>query len=191
MDNNNAKALTAVVIDAEYADAVAADLAAHFERELKRRIPPADVCDWLTCLVLDAGLRPGEHEINVSWLHEAATSRMQRMAVQGAAYAFSPLRFGNALGTFSLNAYPVETELTDKAAFFKESVQALAAMEQVERILLVPDTETYGSMLLEAVPPQKNVTLFVMNPVPHGRCRVEHLGYSLTHALGVRGEELA
>lgn len=119
MDNNNAKALTAVVIDAEYADAVAADLAAHFERELKRRIPPADVCDWLTCLVLDAGLRPGEHEINVSWLHEAATSRMQRMAVQGAAYAFSPLRFGNALGTFSLNAYPVETELTDKAAFSK------------------------------------------------------------------------
>lgn len=191
MDNNNAKALTAVVIDAEYADAVAADLAAHFARELKRRIPPADVCDWLTCLVLDAGLRPGAHEINVSWLHEAATPRLRSMAVQGAAYDFSPLCFNNALGAFCLNAYPVETELTDKAAFFRESVLALAAMERVERILLVPGAEVGGSELLADVPPQTNVTLFMMSPAPAGSGRVEHLGYSLTHALGVRGEELA
>lgn len=114
---NEKKALTALVIDAEYVDAVAFDFIVNFERMLGRRVQQADLCDWLTCLSLDGGLRPGEHEINVSWLHEAGTSKLQNMAIPEGDYAFQHVAYHNSLGNFVLNAYPVEEELTTKADF--------------------------------------------------------------------------
>lgn len=189
---NEKKALTALVIDAEYVDAVAFDFIVNFERMLGRRIQQADLCDWLTCLSLDAGLRPGEeHEINASWLHEAHTPKLQNWALQEGEYVFQHVEYHNSLGNFELNAYPVETELTNKADFFVESLRVLAGMENVERILLVPDFDSYGKQLLSAIPDQKDVTLFVMEPFKDRRCYVENLGYSLAHALGIKGEELS
>lgn len=188
---NEKKALTALVIDAEYVDAVAFDFIVNFERMLGRRVQQADLCDWLTCLALDGGLRPGEHEINVSWLHEAGTSKLQNMAIPEGDYAFQHVAYHNSLGNFVLNAYPVEEELTTKADFFVESVNALGAMEDVEKILLVPDFDSYGKQILPAIPTRKDVTLFVMEPFKDRRCYVENLGYSLAHALGIKGEELS
>lgn len=188
---NEKKALTAVVIDAEYVDALAFDFIVNFERMLGRRIQQADLCDWLTCLALDGRLRPGEHEINVSWLHEAGTSKLQNMAIPEGDYAFQHVAYHNSLGNFVLNAYPVEEELTTKADFFVESVNALGAMEDVEKILLVPDFDSYGKQILSAIPTGKDVTLFVMEPFKDRRCYVENLGYSLAHALGIKGEELS
>ena len=47
-----------ILVDAEYVDKVAFDLIVNFERMLGRRIPQADMAQWLECIALDGGLRP-------------------------------------------------------------------------------------------------------------------------------------
>lgn len=56
---------TVVLVDADYLDTLALDLIENFGRMLNRRIPSADLCHWVDCVLLDGGLRPGKNEVQV------------------------------------------------------------------------------------------------------------------------------
>ena len=56
--NNTKWSEIVILVDAEYVDKVAFDLIVNFERMLGRRIPQADMAQWLECIALDGGLRP-------------------------------------------------------------------------------------------------------------------------------------
>ena len=49
-----------ILVDADYVDRVAFDLTVNFERMLMRRIPRADLAQWLVCVALDGSPYGGE-----------------------------------------------------------------------------------------------------------------------------------
>ena len=59
-----------ILIDADYVDKVAFDLIVNFERMLGRRVPQADMAQWLEYVALDGGLREGQHQTQVVLLHQ-------------------------------------------------------------------------------------------------------------------------
>ena len=64
-----------ILVDADYVDKVAFDLTVNFERMLGRRIPQADMAQWLECVALDGGLREGDHKTQVVLLHKHKRKR--------------------------------------------------------------------------------------------------------------------
>ena len=66
-----------ILVDADYVDKVAFNLIVNFERMLGRRIPQADMARWLECIALDGGLRKGDHETQVVFIHQKAKTEME------------------------------------------------------------------------------------------------------------------
>ena len=62
--NNTKWSETVILVDTEYVDKVAFDLTVNFERMLGRRIPQADIAQWLEYIALDGGLRPQPSDIS-------------------------------------------------------------------------------------------------------------------------------
>ena len=59
-----------ILVDAEYAEAVAGRLRSHYAEVLGREVPRLDMADWLTCCALDSGLQQGNNEVQVCIFHQ-------------------------------------------------------------------------------------------------------------------------
>ena len=66
-----------ILVDADYVDKVAFNLIVNFERMIGRRIPQADMARWLECIALDGGLRNGNHQTQVVFIHQKAKTEME------------------------------------------------------------------------------------------------------------------
>ena len=99
---------TVVLVDADYLDTLALDLIENFGRMLNRRIPSADLCHWVDCVLLDGGLRPGKNEVQVHFLHSKEKDTLQYFQPSRFADDINGLSFDDNLGHISLFAFPVE-----------------------------------------------------------------------------------
>mgnify|MGYP006988875020 FL=1 len=185
-----------ILVDADYVDKVAFDLTVNFERMIGRRIPQADMAQWLECVALDGGLRPADddqkmdrRQIQVVLLHKQ--SKMDNFT-PGSFAELDGKAFTGRLGEFLLSCVPVE-ELTTTDDLFVDSMQIIANAEEVKRLIVVPNAEQIYSKVREGLrhaDPDKHVTVLAMQPMEGGNFRQEILGYSLMAALGIRSEEL-
>ena len=66
-----------ILVDAEYADAVAGRLRNHYAQVLGREMPRLDLADWLTCCALDCGLQQGENNVEVCIFHESGKEELE------------------------------------------------------------------------------------------------------------------
>ena len=200
--NNEKWSKTVILVDADYVDKVAFDLIVNFERMLGRRILQADMAQWLECVALDGGLRPQKSDIKpqtsdlkpqtsiqVVLLHKQA--KMENFA-PGSFAELDGKAFTGPLGEFLISCVVVE-DLTTMDDLFIDSLQVLANAEEVNRLIVVPDSEHIYNKVREAlrqVDPDKHITVLSMQPMPNGQFRQEILGYSLMAALGIKSEEL-
>jgi len=179
-----------ILVDADYIDKTAFDLIVNFERMLGRRIPPADLARWLECVALDGGLREGNHQTQVVFLHRK--NRLQMENFQPGAFAeLDGKAFSGPLGEFLISCVVVE-EMVTIDDLFCDSLQVIANAAEVNRLMVVPDAEHIYNKVREALrqtDPDKHVTVFSMQPMTSGNFRQEILGYSLMAALGIRSEE--
>jgi hypothetical protein len=192
-----------ILVDADYVDKVAFDLIVNFERMIGRRIPQADMAQWLECVALDGGLRPlvseadrgerkdvsGERSVQVVLLHNR--SQMDNFA-PGSFAELDGKAFTGRLGEFLMSCVPVE-ELTTMDDLFVDSMQIIANAEEVKRMIVVPNAEEIFQKVREGLrhaDPDKHVTVLAMQPMEGGNFRQEILGYSLMAALGIRSEEI-
>ena len=184
-----------ILVDADYVDKVAFDLTVNFERMIGRRIPQADMAQWLECVALDGGLRPQTSDIS----HQTSI-QVVLLHKQGQMDNFTPGRFaeldGKAfegrLGEFLISCVQVE-ELTTMDDLFVDSMQVIANAEEVKRLIVVPDADHLYNKVREGLrhaDPDKHVTVLAMQPMEGGNFRQEILGYSLMAALGIRSEEI-
>lgn len=193
---------TVILVDADYVDGVAFDLTVNFERMLMRRIPQADLAQWLVCAALDGGcpLQPSK-EGEGTTTHSSQETQVIFLYRKPQMQNFSPGRLnedidGKAfcderLGEFLMSA--IKDEVPTGEDLFVECVTALVGNEVVERIVLVPDMERSGGALkalLAREGRKKEVTLLAMQPEAGRGFQSEILGYSLMQALGIRGDEL-
>ena len=180
-----------ILVDADYLDAVAFDLIVNFERMIGRRIPPADLCHWLDCIALDGGLKAGDNQIQVAFLHDKDKAAFDN--VRPASFAeLDGHAFKDALGEFQMSCCPVEP-IVSAADLFCESLAALFEAKEVERLMIVGNMEEYGDRvrsLCAKAERGKEVTLFAMQPQTGRGFYSEILGYSLMSDLGISHEEL-
>ncbi len=187
-----------IIADGDYADRVAFDLIVNYERMIGRRIPQADLAQWLGCLALDGGVRPKEgQEVQVVLVHSKEHRRMENFVPSAYDEEIDGQAFRDEqLGEFLLSATAVEELLVSRDDLFLDIVGTVLARNEVKRVMIVPDADT-GTLyddLRETIrrhdETEKSVTVFTMEPRQGGRFQQEMLGYSLTAALGVRADEL-
>lgn len=185
-----------IIADADYADRVAFDLIVNFERMLDRRIPQADLSQWLVDLALDGGLKPGEHETQVVLLHGKNTDRLENFSpsdydadLHGKAFK------DNSLGEFVINALPVEP-FTTKQDMLLDMVKTVLEHPEAHRVMIVPnaeDDDTWNMlrrMLRDVDDDERHITLFAMQPMEGGNFKQQILGYSLMNAMGITQAEI-
>ena len=184
-----------IIIDADYVDGVAFDLIVNFERIIGRHIPNADMARWLDCIALDGGIREGEHETQVIFIHGKDSDKMKNFQPGNFTEELDGKAFKDQLGEFMLSSYPVE-EVTSKADFIIDILKTAANHKDVKRIMVISNCDN-GEMpqlirtALRDADDEKRITVFAMQPVAGGNYRQEILGYSLMAALGIKSNEVA
>ncbi len=180
-----------ILIDADYIDNVVFNLTVNFERMLGRRIPKADLANWLDCIALDGGLQPAnEQNIQVIFLHNEETTLLDNFAPSHLANDINGKAFRDNMGEFSMETYSVKSDFTTKEDFYADTLQVLLDNEKVKNLMLIPDCETYAKKVVSTLKQnKKSVTLFAMEPQSGMGFMQQILGFSLTCALGVRSEE--
>ena len=182
-----------ILVDADYVDKVAFNLIVNFERMLGRRIPQADITRWIDCVALDGGIREGEHETQVIFLHSAKKSQLDNYN-PGKFEELSGKAFKDHLGEFLINAYPVE-DIVGSEQHFCDMLQLVSSQKEVKRVIVIPDSEQeyiYNKVraTLKQVDEEKRITLLAMQPMANWNFRQEILGYSLLAALGISSDEI-
>ncbi|MBO7590785.1 MAG: hypothetical protein J6T05_04230 [Prevotella sp.] len=195
--NNTKWSEIVILVDAEYVDKVAFDLTVNFERMLGRRIPQADMAQWLECIALDGGLRPTANSqkptatCQVVLIHDR--NRQQMDNFQPGKFAdLDGKAFSGQLGEFLISCVQVE-EMVTKDDLYVDSLQIIANAAEVKRLMVVADSDRIYNKVREALrqaDPDKHITVFAMQPMPNGNFRQEILGYSLMAALGIKSEEI-
>ena len=199
--NNTKWSETVILVDTEYVDKVAFDLTVNFERMLGRRIPQADIAQWLEYIALDGGLRPidrgeklevsGERTVQVVLLHDKKQQQLNNFLPS----KFADLdgkAFSGQLGEFLISCVQVE-EMVTKDDLYIDSLQIIANAAEVKRLMVVADSDRIYNKVREALrqtDPDKHITVFTMQPMTSGTFRQEILGYSLMAALGIKSAEL-
>ena len=195
--NNTKWSEIVILVDAEYVDKVAFDLTVNFERMLGRRIPQADMAQWLECIALDGGMRPQASEsqtqtsIQVVLIHDKKRQQMDNFQ-PGCFADLDGRAFSGPLGEFLISCVQVE-EMVTKDDLYIDSLKIIANAAEVKRLMVVSDSDHIYNKVREALrqaDPDKHITVFAMQPMPNGNFRQEILGYSLMAALGIRSEEI-
>ena len=178
-----------ILVDADYVDKVSFDLIVNFERMIGRRIPQADMAQWIECTALDGGLREGDHQTQVVLLHKQI--KMENFK-PGVFAELDGKAFEGRLGEFLISCVKVE-DLTTMDDLFIDSMQVLSNAEEVKRLIVVPDAEHVYNKVREGLrhaDDEKRITVLAMQPMEGGNFRQGILGYSLMAALGIRSDEL-
>ncbi len=184
-----------IIVDADYIDRVAFDLTVNFERMIGRRIPKADLAKWIDCIALDGGVRPGENETQVLFIHDKKSKELENFTPCIYSEELNGKAFSDNLGEFTLTSLDVE-DIVSKEQFMVDVAGAACAAKETRRIMIVPDAEdgaTYDRLrgaLRHVDDDSKRITMFAMQPMTGGNFRQEILGYSLMSALGIRPDEI-
>ena len=183
-----------IIADADYIDQVAFNLIVNFERMIGRHIPQADLARWIDCIALDGGLREGENRTQVVLIHNRDSKALDNFVPADYEQELRGKAFKDHLGEFVIDALPVEA-MVSKDDMLIDILQTACAQQEVRRVMLIPDAEKAGvyddvRQALRYVDDSKRITVFAMQPMEGGNFRQEILGYSLMHALGIRGEEI-
>ena len=180
-----------ILVDADYVDAVAFNLTVNFERMLNRRIPKADLAQWLVCVALDGGIGQGTNDIQALFIYGKNRKALDNFVPADFVEELDGKAFADEyLGEFKLSSVRKE-EVADADNLYVQSLEALAGEKGIKRLIVVPDMEAYGARVREILgrAEGKEVTLLAMEPQPGREFRQEILGYSLMNALGIRGNE--
>lgn len=182
-----------MLIDAVHLDRVVHDITAHFAPVIKRQLPNADLAILLECLSLDAGILPGENEVQVVFVYETGYERMKSCSPSHLEQEIHGMAFRGSTGEFSLYAFQ-PSGMATREMLFAEALQLAGEDKDVKRILFVPDEAmgiaSFGKVVKD-IKGKDAVMMFGMNPPEQEYpCKFEWLGFAVLQALGIHSEEL-
>ncbi|MBM6669637.1 hypothetical protein H6B14_02450 [Phocaeicola coprophilus] len=182
-----------ILIDANYLEQTGNSLREYFSHIVKRALPQADLPAWVESVTLDAGIRPGNHHIQVMFIHPHTMKAFTFCEPGDFEEELHCVAFKSNLGEFSFSSFSTES-LTSLESMYADIAQTLSVSKGTQHIILVGNIESYGDDMVKALQDAKNreVYYFSINPLEASRYPFKfcNLGFSLLHALGVRSEEL-
>lgn len=188
-----------LLVDADFLDQLVFDITAQLERVLNRRLPSLHLTRWADFVCLDAGLRPGNNDIQVLIIYDSPNATARKLQPAELDTALNGKACRTNLGELCFASFPVEPSLTTRWQLFAQSAQVLLQSSRVKRLMLVGDMTQLGQQvpaaakaLTEALNTAegKSITVFQMQAQADLRCQQELLSYSLMAALGIRPEDL-
>lgn len=203
-----------ILVDADYLDSLAGDMRRNFSQFLGRQIPEADLAEWLVCAALDGGISEDEkvkqaweeiekketfdvqsaQEVQVVFVRSLSKTMLQHFVPANLLVGIDGQAFRDPfLGEFLISVVPEEKITGQDEPLFAESARYLQNCSDVKRLILVPNLQKYGSIILgdlEKAEEGASVVILSMQPEEGRGFRSEMLGYSLMHAFGIAPEEL-
>lgn len=180
-----------ILVDAEYLDTTVGGLAAFLSQKTGRTLPKADLCTWVGCVLLDAGVRGEGNATQVVIIHDERTKQFSNILPASFADDMNRKAFTDSLGECTLNEFAAPSYV-DKEHFLLDSLTHIAEAKEVKRIIVAADDNAYGDELRKVAGDisGKEVTLLSMTPMVPGSYRHDILGFSLLKALGVSADEI-
>ena len=178
-----------ILVDGDYIDQVAFNLIVNFERMLERRIPKADLAQWLVCVALDGDVTEGEGA-QVILLH--TKPKLENFVPADYTKELDGKAFNDRMGEFCISSVQVE-EMTTMEDLFMESMRHLYRQPEVKDLMLISNDRYLDQVLMDLHRTQtdkdKVINVFTMQPVVNGRYNQPILGFSLMAAMGIKSEE--
>lgn len=171
-------------------------------RKLGRELPPLDLVEWITCLLLDAGVRGGGNEVQVLLVQAGKQGGELDGCLPAALDALDGQACATPLGECSFTVVTDEGLAAGTHLFF-DLMTLLLNDSSLKTLLLVPsaeqpDEEVDNVMLQvredmgeEAGKALSRTHWFRLTP-PQGAlpCQWCPVVWSLAHVLGIREDEL-
>lgn len=169
---------------------------------LGRELPKLDLVEWLTCLLLDAGVRGEQNEVQVLLLHAAAQEQKLDCCMPDSLSELDGKACATPLGEFSFACVTSEGFATGESLYF-DLLTLLLNSGNLKTLLLLPSADIRDEKLENVMVQAKKdmgeqatgnlakTHWFRMTPPAHELpCRWCPVVYSLAYMLGIHEEEL-
>ena len=180
-----------ILVDAEYAEAVAGRLRSHYAQVLGHEVPRLDLADWLTCCALDCGLQQGDNEVQVCIFHLPGTKRLEHFLPSDLAGELDKQGFDvPGLGEFTV-ACAVKEDIVEGAPLPIQAALFILRDKGKGALTLVADAGEHLQELRQAATeaPEHPFTLMDMEQ-QMGTAGHVVLGFSMVHAMGLSQQDL-
>ena len=182
-----------ILIDANYLEQTGNSLREYFSHIVKRTLPQADLPALVEGVTLDAGIRPGDHHIQVIFIHPNTMKAFTFCEPKDFDEELHHVAFKSNLGEFSFSSFSTES-LTSLESMYADIAQTLSVSQGTQYVIIVGNMELYGDDTTKALQDAEDRKIYYFSVDPHEASRYPfnfcNLGFSLLHALGVRPEEL-
>ena len=190
-----------ILADADYVDGVAFNLIVNFERMLGRRIPQADMAQWVECVALDGGMpmaetaatgAEGQPTLQVVLVHRHGSNALQNFAPSDYADELNGKAVQTRVGECLFTVVQTE-DMAPKGQLMSDLLDAVCQQPSVRRLMVVPDEQTVAQLrpvLQHHDSEQRRTTLLTMQPMAGNAWRHVLLGFSLMAALGISSKEI-
>lgn len=182
-----------ILIDSEYANAVAKGLTDYVTHKIGRTLPPVDLAEWLVCVALDCGMKKESTPIQVVFVHPHGKDTMDSFLPSSLTEEIDGQAFqDDALGEMCLFAVSDEG-MSEGAPLMEECIKATVTDKEVTRVALVCPDCTCAKVLKDADSDTVSgkVMQISMDPATTEGMPYMSIGYSILHSVGVKPEELS
>lgn len=182
-----------ILIDAAYLDETAGAMRYYFSPIIHRDLPKADVAAMLEGVALDAGIRPGNNQIDVILIYDRHTPALKNCQPSDLAEDLHSVAFQSSLGEFQFSAFSTEG-MTSHEAMFADFAGALSVSQGTKLVMLMGDVSSLGNEVVEDMKKAKERTICYFGMQARDEkdfpFAFHNLGFDLLHAMGVNPGEL-
>ena len=134
MTNEIKFADTVILVDVAYVDRVAGDLSKHFGDVVGRKLPKADLPVLLECLSLDSGIPLGENAVQVLFIYDEESKKMDAFQPSDLEKELNNVAFKSQLGEFALYSFE-PSDMASREELFLESLRVVVDAKEVKRVI--------------------------------------------------------
>ena len=200
MDKNVKFPEYVVLVDTAFLQRVVRDVRTVMSGRLGRQLPPLDLPLWLTCLLLDAGVRGADNNVQILLADGSGKPEGWEACCPSSRAEVDGKACRTALGELSFSVVSAEG-LASSQNLYEDLMRLVLNDTAVKRLLLVPApgkddwAETLSALQkdlgLTGQDLDARVCLFGMEPPRQALpCPWLPLAYPLAHTLGIREDEL-
>jgi len=177
-----------ILADAEMLDNTTFNLIVNFERVLERRVPQADMNEWLCAVALDGGISEHAGNIAVLLVTSRTSNRLENFADANFSADNAEKNYSNNVGNFDVTMKHADCK-TEKT-FFEAMNSITASNRNLKLLVCVPDCEYVDRVADFVRQCRNNISILAMEPITGTGFSQEYLGYSLLYALKISANEL-
>lgn len=187
-----------LLIDATSFNEVLRGMKRFTESHLQRTLSDVHVEEWVSCLLLDAGIRPGAHRTDVLFVYDERCAELAYTDPAKLREELNGVAISTSMGELVFTSVSSE-ELVSREHLYMDLLAIALNNSSVKHLMLFPSMQEYGEQLLSVLREEQKtsseekteVTIFGMEcPAGQLPCRWESVGYSVMHSFGVNPDEL-